>query len=66
MGRLKDGLLRILAGEPWTERRGEERRSATERRHYSQGGNGKAERRRGERRQEDRRGKGWLRFWNPS
>jgi hypothetical protein len=60
-----DGFLRMLAGEPWMERRRRERRSPIDRRRSRGRESPAQERRLGERRREDRREKGWLRFWNP-
>jgi hypothetical protein len=60
-----DGFLRMLAGEPWMERRRRERRSLIDRRRSKPRESLVQERRLGERRREDRREKGWLRFWNP-
>ena len=65
MGRFMEGLLRLLAGEPWSERRRRERRLLEERRHSPPDETTEQERRAAERRRDDRRGKGWLRFWNP-
>jgi len=65
MPRLIDGLFRLLAGEPWVERRRRERRSLEDSRNMSPDKSGENGHRRGERRREDRRGRGWLRFWNP-
>ena len=65
MPRFIDGLFRLLAGEPWVERRRRERRLLEGGRNMSSdnsNGNGRCL---GERRREDRRGRGWLRFWNP-
>jgi len=63
------GLLRLLAGEPWTERRKGDQRSALDRRRSPEGvapvESDRRDSRREDRRREDRRGRGWLRFWNP-
>lgn len=59
------GLMRMLAGEPWMERRRRQRRSLIDRRRSKPSESLAQERRLGERRREDRREKGWLRFWNP-
>ena len=60
-----EGLLRLLGGEPWVERRRETRRRRAERRRAREDRSAEQERRQGERRREERRGRGWLRFWNP-
>jgi hypothetical protein len=66
MPRFWDGLKRLLAGEPWTERRKKERRGRTNRGESLAPGAGRDDNGRGgERRRGDRRGLGWLRFWNP-
>ena len=65
MPRFIEGLLRLLAGEPWSERRRRKRRSLEERRHSPPDKTAEQERRQAGRRRDDRRGKGWLRFWNP-
>ncbi len=65
MPRFIDGLFRLLAGEPWLERRKGERRSVERRRYTPSNNSHREERRSGERRRKDRRGWGWLRFWNP-
>jgi len=62
---LTTGLLRLLGGEPWTERRKAERRSEMDRRHRKGDGPDGGKHRQADRRREDRRGRGWLRFWNP-
>jgi len=65
MGRFKDGLLRLLGVAPWSERRAAKRRSAEERRDSDRETPVIEDRRSRKRRGEDRRGRGWFRFWNP-
>lgn len=65
MPRFVDRLLRILTGEPWSERREGERRSPVDWRGSTTEESVEDERRHKKRRQGDRRGIGWIRFWNP-
>ena len=65
MPRFIDGLFRLLTGEPWVERRKRERRLLEGGRNTSSDNSNGNGRYHGERRREDRRGRGWLRFWNP-
>lgn len=62
------GLSRLLAHEPWSERRKRQRRALLERRQARAAVPIDADRRErpADRREGDRRGRGWLRFWNPS
>jgi len=62
-----NGMLRLLAKEPWSERRKRERRASVDRRQIQPATTSAPERRerKSDRRKEDRRGRGWLRFWNP-
>jgi hypothetical protein len=61
------GMLRLLGKEPWSERRRGERRASGDRRHIQTATVSAPERRecKSDRRKDDRRGRGWLRFWNP-
>ena len=65
MPRLITGLFLLLAGEPWVERRKRERRLLEGGRNASSDNSNGNRRDYGERRRGDRRGRGWLRFWNP-
>lgn len=65
--RFTTGLMRLLAKEPWSERRIRQRRSGRDRREREAAVSAAPDRRepRGDRRKEERRGRGWLRFWDP-
>lgn len=65
--RFTTGLMRLLAKEPWSERRMHQRRSGRDRREKEAAASAPTDRRAltGDRRKEERRGRGWLRFWDP-
>ncbi len=63
--RLRTVFMRILAGEPTSERRVTERRSGVERRRDPKIPAEREERRASDRRRDERRGKRFWHFWNP-